>query len=185
VVYWRVATGATVYTFDIDLADADRKVYEALALRVARHPSESEEYLLTRVLAYALEFESGIAFSTGGLSGPDEPALGVRDLTGVLRAWIEIGNPDAARLHKASKAVPRVVVYTHKDAERLVARLVGERIHRADDVELYAIDPALIAALALRLDRRMAFALSVSERELFVSIGTDTLTGRVTRWPIA
>jgi uncharacterized protein YaeQ len=179
-----VATGATVYSFDIDLADADRQVYESLALKVARHPSESEEYLLTRVLAYALEFQSGISFSTGGLSEPDEPALSVRDLTGALRVWIEIGSPDAARLHKASKASPRVVVYTHKGAERLASRLSGERIHRAEALELYAIDPGLIAALASRLDRRMAFALSVSERELFISIGADTITGRVTRWPI-
>lgn len=184
-VYWRVATGATVYNLDIDLADADRQVYESLALRVARHPSESAEYLLTRVLAYALEFVDGIAFSTGGLSEPDEPALSVRDLTGALRAWIEIGNPDAARLHKASKAAPRVVVYTHKDVERFAARLAGERIHRAEDLELYAIEPSLIASLVSRLDRRMAFALSVSERELFISIGADTLTGRVTRRPIA
>ena len=180
-----MATGATVYTFDIDLADADRQVYESLALRVARHPSESVEYLLTRVLAYALEYEDGIAFSIGGLSGPDEPALTVRDLTGSLRSWIEIGSPDPARLHKASKASPRVVVYTHKDSERWIRRLEGERIHRAKALEIYVVDPALIASLVARLDRRMAFAVSVSERELFVSIGADTLTGRVSRRPLA
>ena len=180
-----MATGATIYNFDIDLADADRNVYESLALRLARHPSESEEYLVTRVLAYAMEHEEGIAFSTGGLSDPDEPALTVRDLSGALRVWIEVGSPDAARLHKASKASPRVVVYTNKDAERLALRLSGERIHRAEALELYAIDPALIGALASRLDRRMAFALSISDRELFVSIGADTLTGQVVRRPIA
>jgi uncharacterized protein YaeQ len=184
-VYCRVATGATMYNFDIDLADADRSVYENLVLRVARHPSESEEYLVTRVLAYAMEHAEGIAFSTGGLSDPDEPAVTVRDLSGAVRVWIEVGSPDAARLHKASKASPRVVIYTHKDAERLAGRLSGERIHRSEAVELYAIDPALIDALASRLDRRMAFALSISERELFVSIGADTLTGRVVRRPIA
>ena len=180
-----MATGATLYNFDIDLADADRSVYETLALRLARHPSESEEYLVTRVLAYALEHAEGIAFSTGGLSDPDEPALTVRDRTGALRVWIEVGSPDAARLHKASKASPRVVVYTHKDADRLASRLSGERIHRADALELYAIDPAFIGALASRLDRRMAFALSISDRELFVSIGADTLTGQVVRRALA
>ncbi|MEO5762622.1 MAG: YaeQ family protein [Vicinamibacteria bacterium] len=180
-----MATGATVYNFDIDLADADRQIYETLALRVARHPSESEEYLVTRVLAYALEYEEGLAFSTGGLSEPDDPALTVRDLTGRLKAWIEIGTPDAARLHKASKASPRVVVYTHKDAERFASRLEGERIHRAVELELYSFEPAFIKALVAKLDRRMAFALSVSERELFVSIGNETITGRVMRRPIA
>ena len=180
-----MATGATIYNFDIDLADSDRGVYETLALRLARHPSESEEYLVTRVLAYAMEHAEGIAFATGGLSDPDEPAITVRDLTGAVRVWIEIGSPDAARLHKASKASPRVVIYTHKDAERLVLRLSGERIHRADALELYAIDPTFISALTSRLDRRMAFALSISDRELFVSIGDDTLTGQVVRRAIA
>ena len=178
-----MALTATIHNFDIELADADRHVYESLSLRVARHPSESEEYLVTRVLAYALEFTEGIEFSKG-LSDPEEPAIAVRDLTGVVRSWIEIGTPDAARLHKASKAASRVVVYTHKDPEQLVRRLSGERIHRADDIELYAFDRNLIGALAARLERRVAFSLSIAERDLYVSIGTDTLTGAVTRYPI-
>ena len=120
-------------------------MYEALALQVARHPSESEAHLVARVLAYALEFTDGIAFSRG-LSEPDEPSIAVRDLTGVIRVWIEVGMPDAARLHKACKAAPRVVVYTHKDPAQLVGRLAGERIHRAEAIELYAIDRRLIAA---------------------------------------
>jgi len=178
-----VALGATIYNVHIDLADADRQVYESLDLRVARHPSESEEYLLTRVLAYALEFTEGIAFSTGGLSDPDEPAITVRDMTGAIQSWIEIGNPDAARLHRASKAAPRVAVYTSRDIDRLVANLAGERIHRADALELYAIEASLIAALAARLDRRMAFTLTVGDRELFLSLGSETLSGKVSRAP--
>jgi uncharacterized protein YaeQ len=180
-----MALTATIYNFDIDLADADRGVYESLPLRVARHPSESEEYLLTRVLAYALEFTEGIVFSPGGVSDPDEPTIAVRDLTGRLQTWIEIGNPDAARLHKAAKAAPRVAVYTHKDPEQLVGRLKGERIHRADAIELWAMDRPLIAQLVDRLDRRMAFAMSVTDREIFLSLDSDTLTGRLVRYPLA
>ena len=118
---------------------------------------------------------------SSGLSEPDEPAIAIRDLTGKIQSWIDIGTPDAARLHKASKAAPRVAVYTHKDPAQLVSRLSGERIHRADELELYAIDRGLIAALAARLDRRMAFSLSISDRDLYLSIGTDTLTGGVVR----
>src|SRR3954465_3443916 len=151
-----MALGATVYNFDIDLADSDRGVYETLALRVARHPSESPEYLVARVLAYAMEFTEGIEFSRG-ICDPDDPAIAVRDLTGALRAWIDIGSPDAARLHKASKAAPRVVVYTHRDPAQLQRLLAGERIHRADALELYAIDRELVAALAARLERRLSF----------------------------
>jgi uncharacterized protein YaeQ len=175
-----MALTATIYNFDVDVADADRHVYESLALRVARHPSESEEYLVARVLAYLLELADGIAFSRG-VSDPDEPAIAIRDLTGGLRTWIDVGTPDAARLHKASKAAARVVVYTHKDPAQFLKHLAGERIHRAEALELYAIDRQLIAALVARLERRVAFSLSVTDRELYVSIGADTLTGRVVR----
>src|SRR4029450_9446033 len=100
-----MALAATIYNFDIDLADSDRGVYETLALRVARHPSESDDYLIARLLAYCLEYTEAIEFSRGGLSEPDEPPIAIRDLTGRLQAWIDIGSPDAARLHKAGKLV--------------------------------------------------------------------------------
>jgi uncharacterized protein YaeQ len=177
-----VALTATIFNFDIDLADSDRGVYESLAIRVAQHPSESDEYLVTRLLAYLLEYEEGIAFSRG-VSEPEEPTIAVRDLTGGIRTWIEIGTPDAARLHKASKAAARAVVYTHKDPEQFLRRLDGERIHRAEALELYAIDRPLIAALAARLERRMAFSVSITDRELYISIDSDTVTGAVTRLP--
>lgn len=175
-----MALTATVYQFAIQLADVDRGVYEALAFTAARHPSETQEYFLTRVLAYCLEYREGVAFSRG-LAEPDEPAITVRDLTGALRGWVEIGAPDAARLHKASKASPRVAVYTHKGAAALTRSLAGERIHRAEALELYAIDRDLLAELAARLDRRMRFDLSVSDGHLYVAIDGQTLSGEVQR----
>ena len=171
---------ATIYNFEIELADADRQVYESLALRVAQHPSESDEYLITRVLAYILEFTDGIAFSAG-LSDQDEPAITIRDLTGAIQSWIEVGSPEAARLHRASKAAPRVAVYTHKDPAKLLSQLAGERIHRVEALELYAVDRALVAALTARLERRMGFSVSITDRELYLSIGADTLTGVIRR----
>jgi len=175
-----LALSATIYHFDIQLANVDRGVYESLALKVARHPSEAEDYLVARVLAYCLELTEGLVFSRG-LSEPDEPALAVRDLTGALRAWIDVGAPYAARLHKAAKAAPRVAVYTHKSPETLLRQLAGERIHRAEAIELYAFDRDLIAGLAARLERRMAFGLSVTDAHLFVSVGEVTLSGDLER----
>jgi uncharacterized protein YaeQ len=175
-----VALTATVHVFTIDLADSDRSVYESLELRVARHPSESAEYLVTRVLAYCLEYTEGIEFSKG-LCDPDDPAIAIRDLTGALRVWIDIGSPDAVRLHRASKTAPRVVVFTHKDAAQLRRNLAGERIHRIDALEIYAVDRALIAALAARLERRMDLSISAAGGDLYVSLGADTLTGTVSR----
>jgi uncharacterized protein YaeQ len=92
-----------------------------------------------------------------------------------------VGTPEPGRLHRASKAVPRVVVYTHKDPARLLGSLAGARIHRADALELYALDRDLIGALAARLERRMAWNLAVNDRELYLSIGGDTLSGPVSR----
>jgi uncharacterized protein YaeQ len=178
-----VALTATVYTIDIDLADNDRGVYESLALRVARHPSESEEYLVTRVLAYALEYTDGIEFSKGGLSDVDDPPIAVKDLTGRYRAWIEVGLPDAERLHRAAKASQRVAVYVHRDPSQWRQRLDGARIHRGDQVGLFAIDRGFLAALTARLERRMAFALSITDRELYLSIADTTLVGGISTLP--
>ena len=77
-----------------------------------------------------------------------DAALSVRDLTGKIQSWIDVGTPDAARLHKASKAAPRVAVYTHKNPGPFVSQLAGERIHRVEELELYFIDRGLVAALA-------------------------------------
>ena len=167
-----------MYVFTVRLADADRAVYDTLVLRVAQHPSETPEYLIARVLAYCLEYAEGIAFSKG-LSDPEEPAILIRDLTGALQTWIDIGMPEAARLHKASKAARRVVVYAHRDVEPWLARLEGERIHRAEALEIFALDRELVAGLASRLERRMEFDLSVSERNLYVAFGDTTLSGTV------
>jgi uncharacterized protein YaeQ len=175
-----VVRSATVHSFQISLNDADRGVYEALDFRVARHPSETAEFLMTRVLAYCLEFGEGLAFSNGGLSNPDAPALEIRDLTGRLQSWIDVGTPEPARLHKAAKAAPRVAVYAYRDLTALLERLAGEPIHRAGEIELYAIDRGLLGALAARLDRRMRFDLAVSGRELYVSVAEETLSGPVT-----
>jgi uncharacterized protein YaeQ len=172
-----VGLSATVHSFEISLNDADRGVYQTLDFRVARHPSESAEYLATRVLAYCLEYGEGLAFSNGGLSNPDVPALEVRDLTGQLRSWIEVGTPEPARLHKAAKAAPRVAVYAHRDLTGLLARLAAEPTHRAGEIEFYAIDRTLLGALAARLDRRVRFDLAVSGHELYISIGDETLSG--------
>ena len=178
-----MAQTATIYSFDIQLADVDRGVYEGLALKVARHPSETADYLLARVIGYCLEYAPGISFSRG-LAEPNEPALTVRDLRGALQVWVEVGAPSAERLHKASKAAPRVVVYTHRDPAMLIRQLSSERIHRLEELELYAIDREFLAELAARLERRTRFTLSVNDRRLYVEIRGSALSGVVTRHPL-
>lgn len=163
-----MAQTATIYTISIDLSDMDRGVYESFELKVARHPSETAEYMLTRVLAYCLEYQEGIAL-TEGVSSGDEPALVVRDLTGRMTAWIEVGMPDASRLHRGAKLAGRVAVYTHRDMRQVMAQLAGEKIHRAAEIPIYGLERAIVEDMAARLQRRASWGLTVSGRELHLA----------------
>jgi uncharacterized protein YaeQ len=177
-----MALGSTQFTFDLSLSDVDRGLYETFTLKVACHPSESAPYMLTRVLAYAFEYQEGLAFSQG-LSTAEQPALWVHDLTGQLKAWIEVGVPDAARLHKASKACDRVVVYCHKDMSVYLRSLVGQKVYAAERVRLLEVDRNLIEAAAQKIERRTAIALSVTEGQIYLDIGGESFTMELVRHP--
>lgn len=170
-----MALTSTIYNATVELSDVDRGVYETLELRLAMHPSESSEYLVTRLLAYCLEYTEGIEF-TSGLSNGDEPAIVVRDLTGRITAWIEVGAPDADRLHRASKLGARVAVYTHRDLRTFLAPLEGKRIHRAAEIPIYTFGRGFIDALAERLQRRVKIGLSVTEGHLYLDVDGASLT---------
>ena len=170
-----MALGATIHTFAVQLADVDRGVYEELALRVARHPSETESYMMTRVLAYCLEYEEGIVFSDG-ISSTDEPAVLVRDLTGALIAWIEVGAPDADRLHHGSKLAERTVVYTHRDPAKVMAPWAGKRIHRSDAIVLHSFDPGFVDAAVTAVERRNTMTVSITERELYLDLNGTSMS---------
>lgn len=103
----------------------------------------------------------------------------IRDLTGTVTDWIEMGTPAADRLHKASKATKRVAVYLHRASGPYLKQLAQERIHRIEAIEFFALDRALIAALVARLDRRMSLSVSVHERQMFVTIDGVTLEGMI------
>ncbi|HEX6099769.1 MAG TPA: YaeQ family protein [Thermoanaerobaculia bacterium] len=170
-----MALTSTIYNASVELSDIDRGVYETLDLRIAMHPSESPGYLATRLLAYCLEYTEGIEF-TSGLSDGDEPAIVVRDLTGRLQAWIEIGAPDAERLHRASKLTARVAVYTHRDLRNLLGQLEGKKIHRAAEIPIYTFGRGFIDALAERIGRRVRMSLSITERHLYLDVDGTSLT---------
>jgi len=170
-----MALASTIYNVSVDLNDVDRGVYESLALRLAMHPSETMEYMATRLMAYCLEYTEGIEM-TAGLSDGDEPAIVVRDLTGRVTAWIEVGLPDADRLHRASKLAGRVAVYIHRDIRILLGQLEGRRIHRAEDIPIYTFAGTFIRDFAARMERRVKVSLSVTERHLYLDIDGYSLS---------
>jgi uncharacterized protein YaeQ len=138
-------------------------------------------YLLTRTIAYALLYEEGIAFSKGGLSSTDEPPITIRDLQGNLRAWIDVGTPSADRLHKASKAAPRVVVFTQHDPRLLVKEAATRAIHKVEQIEVYALDSAFLDQLAALTDRNARWTLLRNDGVLYVTVGAETVSAPLTK----
>ncbi|MCU1227484.1 MAG: YaeQ family protein [Acidobacteria bacterium] len=179
-----MALTATIYNLTVELSDIDRGVYETLDLRVARHPSESAEYMLMRVLAYCLEYEEGIEM-TQGVSAGDDPAVLVRDLTGTITAWIEVGAPDAERLHRGMKLAGRAAVYTHRDIRQFFPQLVAKKIHRAAEIPIYAFDAKFVDEFASLIDRRTNISLSITERQLYVDVGGKTFNTTIAEHRIA
>lgn len=173
-----MAIGAMMHTFDVRLADTDRGVYEDFALRVARHPSETDAYMLTRLLAYCLEFTEGIAFSEG-ISSTDEPAVLVRDLTGRITAWVEVGAPDAERLHYGSRLAERAVVYTHRDPAKVMSPWVGKRIHRVEELRVFSFDPGFIDGAVASIERRNSLSVTVTEQVLYLDLNGTSLTSAI------
>lgn len=181
-----MALPSTVRRFEIELSDTDRNVYETLDLRVAQHPSESARYLAARVLARCLEHAEGVDF-TQGLNADDEPALWQRNLRNELQAWIEVGAPSAERLHRASKACGRVAVYAWaRPAEiaKAAAEYGAKGIHRKGELEVYALEPAFLDAVAERFDRNNRWEMSVSGGGVYLTIAGKLVEGRVERVPV-
>ena len=168
-----MALSATIFNFDTELADVDRGVYETLALRIARHPSETSAFMLTRLLAYCLEYTEGIEF-TEGVSAGDDPAVLVRDMTGRITAWIEVGMPDASRLHRGIKLAGRAAVYTHRNIAKVLDGLNGKQVFRAADIPVYEFANEFVDDAAAVLQRRNTLSLSITERQLYLDIDGQT-----------
>jgi uncharacterized protein YaeQ len=175
-----MALTPTLCTVEIELANVDDGVYETLQVRVALHPSETPEFLYLRLLAYCLEYTEGIAFSKGGISDGDQPALSVTTPDGRIRSWIEVGLPDAERLNRAAKSAERVAVYTHRDPTQLRRQTAGRRVHRAGEIEIYALDRRFLTELAPHLERRMRLELSVTGGHLYLNLDGKSFAGAVT-----
>lgn len=180
----RMAQTATLHHFTVQLADMDRGIYADFELRVARQPSETAEFMLVRLLAYCLEYQDGIEL-TEGIAAVDEPAVLVRDLTGRITAWIEVGAPDAERLHRGSKLAGRAAVYTHRDPQQLLAQFSGRKIHRGAEIPVYDFGRAFLAEAAPQLQRRAKLALSVTERQLYLDIDGRSLPTSISEHRIA
>lgn len=164
-----MALTATMYSLDTDLSDVDRGTYVTFSVRMARQPSETLEFMVTRYLAYCLEYGQGIEL-TEGIAAGESPAVLVRDLTGRITSWIEVGLPDAQRLHRGSKLAGRAAVYTHRNVAQVLAELDGKNIHRAGEIPVYSFGRGFVDSVAAVVQRRTRITLSITERHLYMDI---------------
>jgi uncharacterized protein YaeQ len=169
-----MALPSTIFRASLQLANVDRNLYESLQTTVAQHPSETEERLVARLLAYALSYEPGLAF-TRGVGAADEPDLWVKGPDGRVMLWIEVGLPDPERLVKASRHVGRVVLFAcgaslPRWEEQHLSKLAG-----IANLTVVGLDQGFLSRLVAHLQRSITWSLTITEGSLYLNVGNETL----------
>jgi uncharacterized protein YaeQ len=169
-----MALPSTIYRANIQLADIDRGVYESLQTTVARHPSETEERLVARLLAYALFFEEDLLF-TKGISVGDEPDLWVKGPDGRVLVWVEVGLPEPERLIKVARHAGRVVLLACGAALPNWERQQLPKLAGVANLAITTLDPGFISRLVLLLERSITWDVTITEGTLYLQIAEETL----------
>lgn len=163
-----MALKATIYKADLQIADMDRHYYVDHALTIARHPSESDERMMARVLMYALYAQEGIAF-TKGLFDVDEPEVWVKDLTGEIKLWIDIGQPDDVRLRKASGRADQVVVLCFSSSSDVWWKQIESKLTRLNNLTVLQLPVETSQELTALVERTMQLQCMVQDGEVWIS----------------
>lgn len=174
-----MAQPSTIYRAGIQLSDIDRSLYETLQVTVARHPSETEERLLARILAYALYYEPDLTF-TRGVGAGDEPDLWVKGPDGRVRCWIEVGLPDAERLVKAGRHSERVVLCAFGSSLPVWEKQQLPKLAAISNLTVISLDQAFLGSLLKRLQRTISWSLTITEGLLYLAIDGETLETSLT-----
>lgn len=163
-----MALKATIYKIDLQIADMDRQYYADHTLTIARHPSENDERMMVRVLMYALHAQEGIAF-TRGLSEVGEPDVWVRDLTGEIKLWIDIGQPDESRLRKACGRADQVEVACYSSSCEIWWKQIASKLSRLNNLSVKQLRADTSRTLASLVERSMQVQCMVQEGEIWIS----------------
>lgn len=165
-----MALKATIFKAELQIADMDRNYYGTHSLTIARHPSETDERMMIRVLAFALHAGDALAFGKG-LSTEDEPDLWQKDLTGAIELWIDVGQPDEKRLLKACGRSDRVVVYSYSAASAIWWAQAAAKLERAKNLQVTNIPASASQALAALAQRSMQLQCTIQEGQLWLTGG--------------
>lgn len=169
-----MALKSTIYKADLQIADMDRHYYQDHTLTMARHPSETDERLMVRLLAFVRHAHAALVFAKG-LSDVDEPDLWQKDLTGAIELWIDVGQPDERRILKACGRAREVVVYSYSSTSAIWWNQIGSRVERARNLAVYNLDSATSEALAAMAQRNMQLQCTIQDGQIWVSNGEQPL----------
>ena len=177
-----MALRATIFKLELHVADMDRGYYGSHTLTLARHPSETDERMMLRVLAFALYANEDLSF-TRGLSTTDEPALWEKDLTGSILNWIELGHPDERRLLQAAGKSGQVVVFCYGGhASQVWWQGVQSSVSRVPRLTVMSVAPATVQALAGLAQRNMTLHVTIQEGSVWVASKDDSVPVELDRW---
>lgn len=163
-----MALKSTIFKADLQIADMDRGYYDTHALTIARHPSETDERMMVRILAFALYADPALAFGKG-LSTDDEPDLWQKDLTGAIDLWIDVGQPDERRILKACGRAARVVVYSYSSASNIWWNQVAAKVERAKNLAVFNLPSESCQALSALAKRGMQLQCTIQDGEIWIS----------------
>ena len=170
-----MALKATIFKAELQIADMDRHYYGDHVLTIARHPSETDERMMVRLLAFALQARENLSFGRG-LSSEDEPDLWEKDLTGSILRWIDVGLPDERRMRRASGRAPLVCVYAYGGrAVDLWWRQVGEQVERCENLVVWNLPLAGTQSLAGLASRTMALQCTIQEGQVWLGDGMNVV----------
>ena len=169
-----MALKATIYKADLQIADMDRNYYAEHGLTIARHPSETDERVMIRVLAFALHASESLNF-TKGLFDTDEPDLWQKDLTGAIDTWIEIGQPDDKRLLKACGRAEHVFVYSYSATSSIWWKGIANKVDRARNLTVINIPAEASAGLEKLAKRAMQLQCTIQDGQVWLTDSVDTV----------
>jgi uncharacterized protein YaeQ len=170
-----MAIKATIFKAELTVSDLDRKHFATHALTIARHPSETDERMMVRLIAFALDADEALEFGRG-LSSEGEPDLVKKDLTGAIELWIDVGLPDEREVRKAAGRAKAVKVYLYGGrAASLWWDANAAGMERIGNVRVVEIDAASAATAASWAERNMRFDCTIQEGQVWLARGADTM----------
>ncbi len=163
-----MAIKATVHKATLQIADMDRYYYADHALTLARHPSETDERMMVRLLAFALYAEEYLAFAQA-MTMDDEPDLWCKDLTGAIQLWINVGLPDERILRKASGRAAQVILILYGRSAEIWWRDNRDKLQRLNNLTVIKLAPDVTQALAAWVERTMTLQCSIQENQVMLT----------------